>query len=934
MRTPKKLLLSFVIFIALFAHLTVNAQTEIRLGNTTFPTSGATVITCNSTFFDSGGSNGDYGNNENYWGIIRPADALSVIRISFNQLNLGAGDTLFFYSGPDTVMSPRILTLTAGQNMGPTSSAIIVIGSNITGSLSFRFVSNGANVGSGWIAQVECARPCQTINASFATTPMINNGIVSACANDTIKLKLNLSFPQNGNQYTQRVDLCRISWDFGGLGNNVNAMGLDSVTRVITQPGQGFNVLVTVQDSNGCTTTTPLRLKLRTSPRPTFGITPVNLCVGDTALITSRNSSGSVTFNQPSGTFTPPPIAGSYVFLPDVASGSNVVYYYDTINVSSFLPGATVNSGDFVGVFMNMEHSFLGDLSMHLIAPNGTEVTMLPYTNSGGGRFLGEPVDDETLPQIPGRGYTYGFSISPQFNVRLDQGAAPTRTFIDNSGTSRTNAIVDSGTYASANSFNAFNGSPLNGNWVLKIGDHQRIDNGYIFTWGLKFNPNLATGTEDYRVGIASARWLPAVGQVYNSNDSIRVSFSTAGSYDYTFRLIDSAGCVFDTVVNMLAYPIPVKPNAGPDTTICSDQTITLQVMNPQNVTNYSWNNGAIGTQVNISIPGTYTVLAENSFGCRNRDTVIVALENTIAVSLGNDTLFCKTSPNVLRPQLQGPLVQFLWNTGATTQNLPITDSGTYWVQARTVTGCKVYDTIRVGLNPVNFYQMPNDTAICDGYVHTIRVNLPAPGTTITWYDGSTGVTHTAASQGYYRSVANFIGCFNADSTLISIKPLPIISLGRDTTLCNGFEVTKRVSYPGASYQWNTGAVDSFYTINKQALYWVEAELNRCTFRDSIQVNFVDCSCDFKIPNAFSPNGDGINDIFKPDLKCFPKQYRFSIFNRYGQQVFETRDSQSGWNGTQGGKNVAVATYYYIVEYYNEALRKTEKYSGSVTLLR
>jgi len=116
--------------------------------------------------------------------------------------------------------------------------------------------------------------------------------------------------------------------------------------------------------------------------------------------------------------------------------------------------------------------------------------------------------------------------------------------------------------------------------------------------------------------------------------------------------------------------------------------------------------------------------------------------------------------------------------------------------------------------------------------------------------------------------------------------------------------------------------------------YRVQALLNGCTYSDTMQLAFADCSCNTKVANAFSPNGDGINDLLKVNIECYPFNYQFSVFNRYGQLVFVTKDYNKGWDGKMNGTALSVGTYYYILTYRNEGLQKTEKYTGSVTLLR
>ena len=88
------------------------------------------------------------------------------------------------------------------------------------------------------------------------------------------------------------------------------------------------------------------------------------------------------------------------------------------------------------------------------------------------------------------------------------------------------------------------------------------------------------------------------------------------------------------------------------------------------------------------------------------------------------------------------------------------------------------------------------------------------------------------------------------------------------------------------------------------------------------------------MPNAFSPNGDGVNDAYHPYIKCFPRSYDLSFYNRYGQQVFTSKDFKKLWDGRLNNTPLPSGTYYYILNFYNEDLQRNERRSGSVTLLR
>jgi len=286
---------------------------------------------------------------------------------------------------------------------------------------------------------------------------------------------------------------------------------------------------------------------------------------------------------------------------------------------------------------------------------------------------------------------------------------------------------------------------------------------------------------------------------------------------------------------------------------------------------------------------------------------------------------------NTLTPFATNP-VQYVWNDGSTGNTLVIKSPGTYWVEAKDKAGCKVRDTSIVSSNPVNTFALPADTTICAG--SKFLLTLPhAAGTQLTWMDGVSGNTRWM-TPGAYSIVANNAGCTRNSSILVKAKPLPVINIGRDSMLCAGYGLTLKASYPGAQFRWSTGATDSAISVTKAGTYWAEAQINGCSFRDSMELRLRDCNCVIDLPNAFSPNGDGINDVYVPSISCYPKDFHFSVFNRYGQLVFETRDSRVRWDGKFNNQLLTVGTYYYVLTFVNETLQQPESRKGSITLLR
>ncbi len=532
-----------------------------------------------------------------------------------------------------------------------------------------------------------------------------------------------------------------------------------------------------------------------------------------------------------------------------------------------------------------------------------------------------------------GYGYDYIFAPKPQYGTMMAERTNYRYTYTDRAGQVQSNhPYLPEGTYTAEESLTALIGTSLNGLWTLEVCDLYKEDNGYIFYWTIKINPSAYPNPEEYSRTIGTRQWQAAPGLSSSSGNLAVISPQSPGSFDYTYLLTDNIGCRFDTTVTVQVNPLPAGSGLPAQAVLCATQPLTLAVLSPQANHTYSWSTGATNvSSISVSQPGKYTVITQNTQGCKTADIITVVNSTPASISLMG-TMYCASSTNTLTPVTSGNIASYLWNTGATTQTLGIDSAGTYTVTAITNQGCKTAASVVISSNPVNAFALPADTTLCAGSSFQLNLNVP-PATQLTWDDGSTAPSKTIVS-GTYKVEATNQGCKKTDDYIVGTRPIPVVNLGADTVLCVGFDATLTADYPGATYLWSTGSGDNKIVAKNAGVYWVEATLNSCTFRDSTEVKQVTCDCNVKLPNAFSPNGDGINDKYRPEIGCFPKDYHFSVFNRYGQLVYDTKSYAEFWSGTVNGNPLPVGTYYYILSFYNITQQKTEVHKGGITLLK
>lgn len=228
-----------------------------------------------------------------------------------------------------------------------------------------------------------------------------------------------------------------------------------------------------------------------------------------------------------------------------------------------------------------------------------------------------------------------------------------------------------------------------------------------------------------------------------------------------------------------------------------------------------------------------------------------------------------------------------------------------------------------------------------DGYASLDGFNLSAPcggpAVTITNLAASICAGDSIFLAGDYQIAAGvyndtLVDINGLDSILITtltVVPLPVIDLGTDTSLCAGDTIILDANTLNASYLWQDGSITPVDTATLSDLYWVEVTVNGCSVRDSVLIAFTGCGVDLEIPNVFTPNGDGSNDSFVPIISDGVKSMRTTIYNRWGQVVFETSNPEIKWRA----QDVPQGTYYWFVQYSDVDGRDYEK-NGIVTVLK
>ncbi len=251
----------------------------------------------------------------------------------------------------------------------------------------------------------------------------------------------------------------------------------------------------------------------------------------------------------------------------------------------------------------------------------------------------------------------------------------------------------------------------------------------------------------------------------------------------------------------------------------------------------------------------------------------------------------------------------YVWSTGSTIDSITINQAGVYDIKVYKGVCDTVYDTITVSEINITPASLGNDTTICAG--QSVLLNASTTNSTYLWQNGTTQPTLLANQSGIYW-VDIITPCETVrDSIVISNYPQYTVDLGEDTTLCDGLNITLDATTPNSTYLWSNGSSNASINVGTTNTYDVEVTTTCNTLYDTIEVTFIPCEPVVVMPNVFSPNNDGQNDTFIPKVAINVENPELSIYNRWGNLIFQTADLTAGWDG----KSVSEGVYYWTLTY-------------------
>lgn len=457
--------------------------------------------------------------------------------------------------------------------------------------------------------------------------------------------------------------------------------------------------------------------------------------------------------------------------------------------------------------------------------------------------------------------------------------------------------------------------------------------------------------------------WKWDFGNTAAINDTSRIrnpqyTYTTPGSYDVTLIVGSDRGCR-DTLVKNITITERPDFSLPNDTLICSIDTLNIVPNASASGTitwspNYNINNvNSLSPLVSPNVTTTYIANYKDQYGCAALDSIKVIVVDQVTLAGAPDTTICLTDSLMLR--LKTDALKFVWTPGGTLSNttvkepvvIPTANTTTYRVVA-SIGKCSATDDIVVTTVPYPKADAGKDSTICAGN----SIQLQATGGSIYQWSPSRFLTNAnianPISQAptfntkYVVEVRDVLGCPKpvSDTILITVAKIIANAGPRDTNVVLGqplqLNATGSNNYLWTASTWlNNPTIFNPVSLPQDNITYIVKVSNDqgCFSYDTIKVNVFKIDPDLLVPTAFSPDGDGLNDIFRPIAVGMKSLDAFRVYNRWGQLVFATTQVGEGWDGRFGGQPQSTGTYVWYAEGTNYLDKKIEK-KGSVVLIR
>lgn len=422
-------------------------------------------------------------------------------------------------------------------------------------------------------------------------------------------------------------------------------------------------------------------------------------------------------------------------------------------------------------------------------------------------------------------------------------------------------------------------------------------------------------------------KWLYGDGTIDNQIINGDVSYQNPGVYKVKLIISNSFTprdelCTdsFDLTVEVRKRPIDSSLLVLDSVSCINDNLFNFQHNTLDVTATHLWDfgdgntSGTAKTSHTYSSTGDYELILEvtDANGCYDiyKDSVTVVNQPDNSFD-GLKSFYCIGDEDfTLNPKIsEGNWISTLTiNNGVFSPNLVGNHQILYAVD---VDGCMDTFTQSTSVFELPIYELGNDTTICKGDSFVKKIDQE--NTSILWNTGDIDSSIIIKSPGIFWAEKTENGCSYRDSVIISMVSAPNFDLGNDSLLCGDGVKNINLISQNAIYTWNDGYTGGKRSITSSGYYSVTVS-NQCgSFTDDVNLTFLPFACEIFIPNAFSPNDDGLNDVFQPTGNVTLKSMQ--IYNRWGELIFKSSDDEFDWDGNYQGELAHEGYYFFIIRY-------------------
>ncbi|HQW50004.1 MAG: choice-of-anchor L domain-containing protein [Bacteroidota bacterium] len=738
-----------------------------------------------------------------------------------STLNAGGGYTNYLWSGGATTQTINVtaggnyaVTVTNAAGCTATTNKVITVNAlpvpSVTGTLSFCAGKNTTLTVPGSYTTYQWSNGATTSNitvstaSTFTVTVTDANGCTgSKSATTTINTNPvpsiigNSSICQGQSSTINAGSYAGYSWSTGATAAtiNVNTAG---------------NYSVTVTDANGCTGTASFNLTVNANPTPTItGVT--SFCAGENSTL---NAGGGYTNYLWSGGATTQTInvtaGGNYAVTVTNASGctatTNKVITVNALPVPSVTGTLAFCSGKNTtltvpGSYASYQWSNGATTSNITVNTASTfTVTVTDANGCTGSKSATTTINTNPVPSITG-------------NSSICQGQSST---------------INAGSYAGYSWSTGAATATINvntaGNYSVTVTDANGCTGTASFNLAVNAIPTpTITGVTSFCAGGNST--LNAGGgytnYLWNGGATTQTINVTAGG-NYAVTVTNAAGCTATTnkVITVNALPVPaISGPAG----ICPGASANLFA---GSYASYLWSNGNTTPSITTNVSGNYTVTVTDANGCVGSSNYnLLAFQNPIPVISGTAAI-CQNQNSVLDA---GSFASWQWSTGAVSQTISVTQSGTYSVTVTNTDGCVASTSFNVVVNPLPVPIISGTSAFCSGNSSVLTTG-GGSFTSYQWNTSATSNAITVTAQGnYVVTVTDANGCTASTNQAVTVWNLPTPVITGNNSICSGTQTTLSAGNYSA-YQWSTGATTDSIAVSNGANYIVTVtDVNGCS---------------------------------------------------------------------------------------------------------